>query len=107
MREGQDAAQAFNASAIFVLIAVAGSIWFFRAARRPDSVQARRRLHERLGGEIGQLLRLMTAPREERRHTGHICEVHGLKLSQSTLWQAFTLLRTLAQRPADPASSAA
>jgi undecaprenyl-diphosphatase len=26
---GQDAAQAFNASAIFVLVAVAGSIWFF------------------------------------------------------------------------------
>lgn len=26
---GQDAAQAFNASAIFILVAVAGSIWFF------------------------------------------------------------------------------
>jgi undecaprenyl-diphosphatase len=26
---GQDAAQAFNASAIFVLVAIAGSIWFF------------------------------------------------------------------------------
>ena len=55
------------------------------ATLRVEQAKRADRLHERLGREIRHLLRLTTAPRKERRYTGHIRAVHNLKLSDGPL----------------------
>lgn len=60
---GQDAAQAFNASAIYVLVAAAGSIWFFA---RPDGA-TRSKLAAVSAAAAAALALLVNVVRRSRR----------------------------------------
>ena len=55
------------------------------ATLRVERAKRADRLHERLGREIRDVLRITTAPREKRRHASHVRAVQSLKLSDGLL----------------------
>ena len=68
------------------------------ATLRVERAKRADRLHERLGREIRDVLRLTTAPREKRRHASHVRAVQSLKLRDSPPRRTLTRPQKRARR---------